>query len=275
MKMNSTKLTKTNLFPKKSLGQNFLVDRNVIGKIIKAADLKKTDNVLEVGPGRGAITYELVERVKKVLAVEKDRALAEQLGENEKCKMQNHNQNIKLKIIEADILKIDFEEIKKEFNGEPYKIVANLPYNITSHFLRRFLEADYRPTEMILMVQREVAKRMIERAPNMNMLAVAVQFFCKPKILFRVSNNCFKPKPRVESAVIRLADIDKNKHNVGQDKFFSVVKQGFGSKRKQLKNNLPGIENILDELGFKPTVRAQELGVEDWVKLVQSLGSKV
>jgi 16S rRNA (adenine1518-N6/adenine1519-N6)-dimethyltransferase len=180
-----------------------------------------------------------------------------------------------IKIINEDILKFDLSELKKEFHGEPYKIVANLPYNITSRFLRIFLEADYRPMEMILMVQNEVAKRICALPGEMSVLSVSVQIFCEPEILFRVSPGSFFPAPKVDSAVIKLANIRGDKFKIDQKKLFEIVKAGFSARRKQLRNNLKQIfgndtEQILRSAGIKPEQRPQELTVEDWVKLIAS-----
>ena len=255
--------------PKKSLGQNFLINQGIVQKIIAAAELKNSDNVLEVGPGKGVLTFELAERVKRLVAVEKDDLLCDGI-------VEMVGKLGKVGIFNEDILKFDLNELKKEFQGEPYKVVANLPYNITSKFLRIFLEADYHPTEMILMVQKEVAERICAKPGQMSVLAVSVQFFCEPKILFKVSPGSFFPAPKVESAVIKLANISGDRFKVNQEKFFEIVKAGFSARRKQLKNNLKQIfgdntELAIKSAGLKPEQRPQELEVGDWVKLVRLL----
>ena len=261
------------MMPKKYFSQNFLIDKNILKKIINSAELKKTVNVLEVGPGLGFLTAELAERTGHVLAVEKDKKLSDVLAEELGKKYEN------LKIKNIDILKIPMAEIKKEFGGKPYKIVANLPYNITSNFIRRFLECDYPPEEMILMIQKEVAQRILARAGDMNLLSLAVRFSCEPKILFSVSHNCFFPVPKVESAVIRLGRIRSDKYNIDSTRLFEIARAGFGAKRKLLKSNLAEklnipllkILSVFHELGLKETVRAQELSVEDWIFLARNL----
>jgi len=273
-------LEESGLAPRKGLGQNFLIDKNILDKIIKVADLKKTDNVLEVGSGLGFLTERLIEKTKKVVAVEKDRKLFNYL---QKTVGAIHELPT---LLNKDILKITSTELKEHFKGKPYKIVANIPYNITSRFLKTFLESDYQPSEMILMVQKEVAERIIAKPGQMNLLALSVQFFSNPKILFRVSPTCFYPAPKVESAVIRLGEIKKDKFAVSAEQFFPLVKKGFSQKRKQLLNLLEQVRKqknkktknqkekllkIFEEIGLKPTARAQELGLEDWVNLVRKI----
>ena len=250
--------------PKKYLGQNFLIDKNIIDKIIKVADIKKTDLILEVGPGLGFLTKELTSRAKQVIAVEKDKKMVDIL---EKEPVKN------LQVWNDDILKVSEAQLRKGFGGKPYRIIANLPYNITSHFIRQFLETDYPPQEMILMVQREVAERIMSTPPNMNLLGISVQFFSEPKIEFIVRPGSFFPSPKVDSAIIHLKNIKVDKKKVDYKKFFEIVRLGFGQKRKQLKNNLKdtGGEGRLSEVGLKETVRAQELSLEDWVNLVNKI----
>ncbi|MBI5077253.1 16S rRNA (adenine(1518)-N(6)/adenine(1519)-N(6))-dimethyltransferase [Candidatus Falkowbacteria bacterium] len=308
-------LPKDNFRPRKRLGQNFLIDKNILRKIMAAARLSAADNVLEVGPGKGILTEELVKKAKRVVAVEKDKRLAEEIlnksqipnyelrpsrlappeaglaPQDDKCVFsvtlspfdgvypeRSRRAQGKLcrrddlRIICADILKITADDLREWFNAEPYKIVANLPYNITSRFLRQFLESDYQPKEMILMVQKEVAERVVQKPGQMSLLSVSVQFFCEPEILFFVSKNCFQPAPKVDSAVIRLNNIRRDKFAIPADIFFAVVKKGFSAKRKQLKNNLGVTATALSQLGLKPTVRPQELSMGDWIKLAERGG---
>ncbi|MFH0779230.1 MAG: 16S rRNA (adenine(1518)-N(6)/adenine(1519)-N(6))-dimethyltransferase RsmA [Parcubacteria group bacterium] len=276
--------------PKKYLGQNFLINQKIIDNIIAAADIKKTDNILEVGPGKGALTFKLAAKAKKVVAVEKDRRLAEIL--NSKLEILNSKQIknqcsavvptgctalSKLKIINEDILNMTVDALRSEFNDEKYKIVANLPYQITSFFLRKFLESDYAPSEMVIMVQKEVGERIVAKPARlhqgsggqgkMSLLAVAVQFYAAPVILFHVKRGNFSPAPKVDSVVLRLKDINQKKYGVEPDKFFALVKKGFRFKRKLLKNNLELPAAFLKNAGFREDVRAEQLFLEDWVKI--------
>lgn len=253
--------------PKKSFGQNFLIDKNILKKIISTAAIKKTDNVLEVGPGLGFLTVELAKSAKRVIAVEKDKKMFEIL---EKVLADEKLKNVQL--INQDILKLKEVDVEKMFDGKPYRIVANLPYNITSNFLRKFLEVSYPPQDMILMIQREVADRIVATPPNMSILSVSVQLYSEPRIKFIVKPSSFYPAPKVESAIIHLSDIRQNVFGDGEE-IMKLVKQGFSQKRKQLKNNLKKLVNseMFDKVGLSPQARAEELSVQDWVNLADKV----
>lgn len=280
--------------PKKSLGQNFLRDGEVLRKIIKAADLSEADNVIEIGPGEGALSAELIKRVGRLIMIEKDDKLAEDIAG--KFQISNYkNQtlstgrqvNTKLKnvgikdrsfVINSDVLDINLPEIFEINDFKDYKIVANIPYYITSPIIRLFLETKYRPKEMILMVQREVAERICAKPGQMSILSVSVQYYATPEILFYVGRRSFFPVPEVDSAIIRITPNAKSeKHKEETRQFFRVVKAGFLAKRKLLVNNLASslhlekevVSRILLKAGLKPTQRAQELSVEDWGKIAR------
>ncbi len=264
--MNGKKTTNKHQ-PKKYLGQNFLVDKNILRKIIEVAQVKKTDNVLEVGPGRGVLTQELATRAKRVLAVEKDSDLISGLAT---AGWSN------VRVLEYDVLKVSDEQLKDFFQGEPYRIIANLPYNISSQFLKLYLEREYAPTSMLLMLQKEVAERICNKDQNNSVLSLSVHFYCEPKLLFTVKKNSFKPAPKVESAIIEFKNIRKNKFSVTAQIFFELVKAGFSQKRKKLRNNLreyspQKIQEFLIERGYSESVRAEELSLFDWVKLAQGI----
>ncbi|MDD5032312.1 MAG: 16S rRNA (adenine(1518)-N(6)/adenine(1519)-N(6))-dimethyltransferase RsmA [Patescibacteria group bacterium] len=262
--------------PARSRGQNFLIKEEVYEKIIEAADLKADDTVLEVGPGLGFLTASLAKIVKKVVAVELDDKLAKVL------KTGLVAQGIKnVEIVNEDILRIFnfqfsiFNEIQNpKFKSGGYKIVANLPYNITSIFLRKFLSDENKPEMMVLMLQKEVAERIAARPPKMSLLAISVQFYSEPEIIEIVPANCFWPKPEVDSAIIKLK-IKNKKSKMNEADFFRMVKIGFSAKRKMLKNNLAAgyhlaaeeTEEKVKRAGFNPKIRAQELSLEDWIKL--------
>lgn len=255
------------------LGQNFLNNKAVITKIIQAADLTRDDFVLEIGPGKGILTEELAKVVGKVVAVELDRNLIPFL----KNKFENQKN---ITIIQGDILKTDLKNILRS-SVSKYKVVANLPYYITSPIIRLFLESKIPPKFMILMVQKEVAERITAKAGNMSILAVSVQYYADAKILFEVGKENFDPVPEVDSAVIKITPHPNPlpKRGEGEDgrKFFQIVKAGFSAKRKTLVNNLTNglhldkniVEEKLKTAGLKPTVRAQELSMEDWKRLVK------
>lgn len=252
--------------PQKSRGQNFLVNESIVDKIIKAAKVSDRDTVLEVGPGLGVLTESLVAKAKRVVAVELDRKVLELL-------QANFVNNQDFELVAGDILKINLNSLKLANFG--YKLISNLPYNITSHFLRVVLEnSQNKPKEMILMLQKEVAERIVAKAGEMSVLSVMVQFYSDPELLFTVPKNDFWPEPEVDSAVI-LFKIKQKLPNIDQKKFFQLVKIGFSSKRKQLQNNLAAglklkneeVKNILSGAGFDPLVRAEDLSLDDWLKL--------
>jgi len=265
-------LEKYNLEPKKYLGQNFLIDRKVLDEIIKCSNIKSSDNVLEVGPGLGFLTKELTARAKKVAAIELDKSLFFVLK-------QEFKETKNLELINDDILKIDFAKLKRLFKEDDYKIIANIPYKITSHFLKKFLTAQYYPHEMVIMVQLEVAERIVAEPGKHSLLSLSVQFYSQPEIIHQVSSDSFLPKPKVSSAIIKLKNIQKNRLPVDEKLFFRLLHIGFSAKRKQLQNNLANgfhaekseIKDILLNLGFKEHVRAQELSLKDWHKLYSQL----
>ena len=261
--------------PSKGLGQNFLIDKNILQKIIVASEIKSTDTILEVGPGLGTLTKELAQRSGRVVAVEKDETMIEILKETTAI-----HKNIE--VINADILTLN----PKPYILTPYKIVANIPYYLTSPLIRKFLEFETPPQEMILMLQKEVAQRICAKQGSMSLLAVSVQFYADAKIAFYVPKTCFWPSPKVDSAIIKI--MPKEKPAIAPELFFSVVKAGFAHPRKQLVNNLTTLKSVdgvkssnLDEIkkqisswllnnNIKPSQRAETLSVSDWVKLASS-----
>ncbi len=250
---------------KKILGQNFLKNKKILEEIVDASEISKNDVVLEVGPGKGSLTQVLAERSKKVIAVEKDHELVVYL--KEKFAEQNN-----IEIIEGDILK---PNILKPNSYK--KIVANLPYYITSHFLKLFLSDEkLQPELMVLMIQYEVAKRICARPPSMNpvrgrgsngmnLLALSVQAYGKPKFIRKVSKNFFHPRPKVDSAIIKISDISRNffkNNNIDEKKFFTLARRAFRQKRKMLRRS---ISIPKSDFGMR---RPEELSLEDWVKIL-------
>ncbi|MDO8593254.1 MAG: 16S rRNA (adenine(1518)-N(6)/adenine(1519)-N(6))-dimethyltransferase RsmA [bacterium] len=262
-----------NIKPARSKGQNFLIEEEIYDDIAAAADLQTDDIVLEVGPGLGFLTAKLAARVKKVMAVELDDKLAETL----KARLQAQGTD-NVEIINEDVLETPLTPLLK--GG--FKIVANLPYNITSIFLRKFLEAENKPELMVLMLQKEVAERICADAGSMSLLAVSVQFYAKPEIVEIVKKENFWPRPEVDSAIIKL-EVRSKKLEENEKDFFRLVKFGFSAKRKMLKNNLAAgfkvevklAEELLKSAGFQPKIRAQELSVADWLKLFSAFSRKM
>lgn len=253
------------ILPSKSKGQNFLINENVYQTIIEVANLNKKDLVLEVGPGFGILTKLLCQNAGQVVAVELD------------DKLFNYLEMIK-EISGLDNLKLQHKNIldwqPEELDQKNYKIVANLPYNITSFFLRKFLTTDLKPTEMILLLQKEVAQRLAAKPGQMSLLAISAQLYSDVEIIETVSNENFWPQPEVDSAIIKLTIKDKPLA-IDEKNFFRLVKIGFSAKRKKLANNLANgfhqkpaeIVPILESLKINPNARAQELSLENWLKL--------
>ncbi|MDD4358770.1 MAG: 16S rRNA (adenine(1518)-N(6)/adenine(1519)-N(6))-dimethyltransferase RsmA, partial [Candidatus Pacebacteria bacterium] len=213
-------LDKYDIHPKKSLGQNFLIDQNIINKIVNSAAIKKEDKVLEIGPGLGLITKELNKYSESVLAIEKDTLFVKILNE---FGFEN------TKVVEADIL-----EYIKENDISDFKIIANIPYYLTSNLIRNLLESENQPKEIYLVIQKEVAERICSK--DGNILSISVKYYAEPKICFFISKNSFWPKPKIDSALIRIKPVKKYEEH---DKFFfKVIKAGFSSPRKKLINNL-------------------------------------
>lgn len=258
--------------PRRERGQNFLIDSEVLEIMAAAADLKEDDTVLEIGPGFGVLTSELTKRAGRVVAVEADRRLVTALHE-----VLSDYKNVT--IVPEDILKFPISELR--FPKYEYKIVANLPYQITSAVLKKFLSEEPRPSEMTVMVQKEVAERICAEPGEMSLLAVSVQFFGRPEIIEVVPRTAFWPVPEVDSAILRITRIknesEANLKRIDPENFFKVVKIGFSARRKQLHNNLSGglgmsgekVKEILVKLGFDPRARAQDLDVGDWIRLAK------
>jgi len=249
--------------PNKGLGQNFLIDKNILDKIVQAANIKNTDTVLEVGPGIGTLTQELAQKAKRVIAVEKDKSMIEILAET-------LSGFTNVEVINNDILKIE------QSLPAGYKLVANIPYYLTSPLIRLFLEAQSKPKEIVLLVQKEVAQRICSKPGDMSLLAVSVQFYANCEIVFNVSKNSFWPIPKVDSAIIKI--IPAEKYKISAELFFKVVKAGFSHPRKQLIGNLSGQLNLPKEQvkdwllknNINSAQRAETLSVEDWVVLAKS-----
>ena len=321
--MNLLKQTKElckiyEIHPARSKGQNFLIKEDIYQQIIESADLQKNDTVLEVGPGLGFLTTKLAEKVKQVVAVELDDKLAEILRVKlEKKGVENVeviNEDI-LKIANNIILSVIASETKptgEVKRGNPvknalsdgiatsssfaslrqtprndikYKVVANLPYNITSIFLRKFIsEIEHKPKIMVLLLQKEVVERIMAKPGQMSLLTVSAQFYAKAAKIADVPASAFWPQPKVDSAIIALKiGRDVTLPRLDEKKFFRLVKIGFSSKRKQLQKNLSAglhfeqnkIKEILKKNNLNEKVRAQELSLDDWHGLYVDFFGKI
>jgi 16S rRNA (adenine1518-N6/adenine1519-N6)-dimethyltransferase len=262
-------LKKYCISPSKGLGQNFLIDKNVVRKFIEACNLEVKDIVLEVGPGIGSLTQALAKKAKKVIAVEKDLRMCKILKETME-KFRN------VEVIQDDIRKITYSEFRIR---NSYKLIGNLPFYLTAPVIRKFLEYnEARPRYMVFMVQKEVGQRICARPPKMSILAVSVQFYAQPKIISYVSKKSFWPFPKVDSAIIKIIPKKKWSRTVLDRSFFRVVKAGFYHPRKQLINNLSKeleiekekVRKWLLKNDIKPEQRAETLTIKDWLNLTKS-----
>ena len=280
---------------KKSLGQNFLTNKKVVEDIIAVAELKQDDIVLEIGPGKGFLTEALLKKVSgpktdfsqegknvlgqgRVIAIEKDGDLVDFLREKFKKEIADK----KLILVHGDILK--FDPIIYKLKTKNYKIVANIPYYITGRIFREFLTSDIQPSLMILMAQKEVAYRILGNIDALNykgqsgkgkesILSISVKSYGQPEVICDVSSEYFSPKPKVDSAVIKISRISKNffiKNRINEDDFFTLVKLGFANKRKVVRNNLKlkNTEPLL-KCGISEKARAENLTIENWVCLLR------
>jgi 16S rRNA (adenine1518-N6/adenine1519-N6)-dimethyltransferase len=261
-------LAQYGLEPKKSLGQNFLFDENVLARIAATADLHPHDQVLEVGPGLGALTRHLAQAAARVAAVELDARFLPILRD-QLAPFAN------VQIIHGDILEQDPAAL---FEG-PYKVVANVPYYITGAILRHLLGARHKPTCLALTVQQEVAERITAVPPNMSLLAVSVQFYGRAVVAHTIKAGAFWPRPDVDSAVVRI-DVNEDLTRVDEAAFFHVARAGFSQKRKQLQNNLRrlgldkrAVQAALDAAGIDGRRRAETLTIEEWLTLTKVMRS--
>lgn len=250
--------------PKQGLGQNFLVDDASLDLIVAAAKISSSETVLEVGPGLGFMTSKLCELAKAVVAVEADPQLVEILDQDKPAN---------LRIVPGDIMTFDF-------SGLPagYKVVANIPYYLTSKLLRLLLESANPPSAMTLLVQKEVAERITAGPGQLSILALSVQYYAYAKIVGMVERHQFWPAPKVDSAVVTITRRAKPAFAADPSSLFRLIKAGFGERRKQLKNSLAGglnaeatvIDKLLSQSDIEPVRRAQELSLTEWQQLYRA-----
>ena len=255
--------------PKKSLGQNFLVDPNGLNKVLQAAQLNPEDTVLEIGAGLGSLTYLLAQQAKYVVAVELDKRLIPPLTE-----VLAGFENIKIK--QGDMLELSPDAL---LGAARYVVVANIPYYITSALIRHLLEADHKPTRMVLTIQQEVAERILSRDGKMSLLALSVQVYGKPELKARIPAGCFYPPPEVDSAVLSIELYEEPLvPSESLDLFFKLAHAGFAQKRKTLRNTLATgmnespawAEKLLTAAGIDPQRRAETLSMQEWKQLVEA-----
>ncbi len=268
-------LRQSGLHARKGLGQHFLVDGSQLKQILLAAELSRTDTVIEVGPGLGTLTRSLAENAGRVIAIEKDENLAVLLKDTLKdCG--------NVTTINQDILGVDLPVLVREYFPveEPpaspaYKVVANLPYYITSPVLRFFLEAEVKPQTMVVMVQKEVARQITAKPGGMSLLSVAIQLYGEPRIVKYIPARSFHPAPAVDSAMLKIVVFPRPRVAVETDSFFTLVRAGFSAARKQIINPLAhaldrskdDVLAVLAEAGIDPRRRAETLSIEEWGRL--------
>lgn len=258
------------MYAKKSLGQHFLTSPGAISAIILAGQIKKSNAVLEIGPGRGVLTQALLLKSSKVVAVEKDSHLMPYLQE----KFTREITSGQLILVSGDIL--NFSPANYSLETNKYKIIANIPYYLTGQIFRQFLELSIQPEKMVLLVQKEVAERILARDNKESLLSLSIKAFGKPKYIKTVKAGSFNPPPKVDSAILAVDDISRDFFkDCGEKIFFKLIHLGFAHKRKQLVANLAGsyrrekVVKILEQLKISATIRAEDLKIEDWKQLAK------
>lgn len=256
---------------KKSLGQNFLIDKNFVDKIVDAAEIEN-QNVLEIGPGIGTITYEMAKLAKKVVAIEIDQTLIpileENLGEFENTK-----------VINEDILKVDLKKlVEEEFNGESFKVVSNLPYYITTPIIEMLITTGIACDDMTIMVQKEVAERMVasESDKEYSSLSVFIKFYTDAKVVINLPKSVFMPQPKIDSTILNLK-LRLYDDKVNQDMLFKLVRAGFNKRRKTILNSLSDVvakddlKLAFEKLNLAENLRAENLSLDDYINLANEL----
>ncbi len=257
--------------PQKSKGQHFLLDTDVVVSMVEIGSVTKKDVVLEIGPGLGILTEVLVDSAKAIYAVELDTEVLDFL--RDKFAGVQH-----LNVVNQDILRVDTQSLI----AGSYKVIANIPYNITSMILKKFLTSDHQPEQMVLMVQKEVAERVCAQPGSMSLLALSVQLYGEAAMVATVDNDSFWPAPKVDSALLHISNIHKAETVLGdlpEKHFWQVARIGFSAKRKLLANNLAnGLRmqrdtflNLFSELDISETARPQELSLQQWISLAKNI----
>lgn len=267
---------------KKSLGQNFLTDEGVLMSIVEAAEISKEDYVLEIGPGPGVLTRELAKKAAKVVAVELDKDILELLAEN----LEEYDN---VEIINKDILKVNLDELCRDyFDGKPFKVIANLPYYITTPIVMKLLEEKTGIKDIVIMIQKEVAQRLTAQpaTKDYGAITLSVNYYADTEIVCIVPPEAFVPAPKVYSAVLKLSVLDEPRVKVSDEKyFFKLIKAAFSKRRKTLLNSISGEEGLmltkeeekmlLSELGFSDNLRGETLSVVEFAQISEFFLKKV
>jgi dimethyladenosine transferase len=256
---------------KKSLGQNFLIDKNFVDKIVESADIEN-QNVLEIGPGIGTITYEMAKTAKKVVAIEIDQSLMPILD-------QNLEEFDNAKVINEDILKVDLKNlVEEEFSGESFKVVSNLPYYITTPIIEKLITTGLPCNDMTIMVQKEVAERMVagEKDKEYSSLSVFIKFYTDAKVIVNLPKSVFMPQPKIDSTILNLK-LRIYDENVDQETLFKLVRAGFNKRRKTILNSMSDVVDkedlkvAFEKTGLKANLRAENLSIDDYIKLANQI----
>jgi 16S rRNA (adenine1518-N6/adenine1519-N6)-dimethyltransferase len=261
--------------PRKRFAQHFLTDPNILRKIVDAASIRDDDLILEIGPGLGHLTRALLEAGARIVAIEIDRDLAEQLEREQHARSR-------LFVMEGDFLSSPAEKWLSDagFQGFDYKVVANIPYNITSAIVRHLLENRPQPSLIVIMVQREVANELVAKPGKMSLLAVSVQFYGRPRVIAQVPAGSFVPRPKVDSAIVLIELVRPSRFpKTDTQRFFQIVRAGFGVRRKQLHNalaqglamNREEVKALLLGADIDPSRRAETLSLEEWGRVYEHL----
>lgn len=268
--MNETNTTTSEYAPaKKSLGQHFLTSGTIVDRIVEAGEVTGRDCVIEIGPGRGILTHALINVAREVIAIEKDELLVMRLSYEFKKELEAK----KLILLPNDALLFDPEKMLLQPGG--YKLIANIPYYITGAIIRKFLSEKTYPNTMVLMLQKEVAKRIVARDGKESILSVAVKVYGTPIYVDTVKAGSFNPPPAVDSAILKIENISKKNfsENLSEESFFTILKAGFAQKRKKLSSNLSLIlpkETVRDAFTFaklSDDTRAEDVSLETWLSL--------
>jgi 16S rRNA (adenine1518-N6/adenine1519-N6)-dimethyltransferase len=261
------------MYAKKSLGQHFLKSDKALKAIVNAGEVGASDIVLEIGPGKGDLTWRLITLAGKVIAIEKDDNLFEFLKEHFAKEISAN----RLDLIHGDILEFN-PELLKFYSDFNYKLIANIPYNITGAIFRKFLSNDTQPEKMVLLVQKEVAERIVARDNKESILSISVKVYGKPKYVETVKAGSFAPAPRVDSAILLIEDISKDFFkDISEKEFFTILRAGFVSKRKKLSSNLSVIypkervEETFKALNIDTNTRAEDVDVKRWGEIAKAL----
>ena len=264
-------LHKYGISPRKSLGQNFVVEPNTIRQVIELSSIKPSDFIIEIGPGIGSLTLSLLEVAGHVTAVEIDSALVEILEDS------LEPEDKKFRLIHADVMDLDLNELLIARN-ETWKLVANLPYNISVPLICDFLERVPAITKMTVMVQREVAERLVAKPGEkaFGLPSLKVQYFAEVKKITDVPSSVFLPKPKVESSLLQIKRLEKHSISTNPELLFELAKQAFNQRRKMLRRSLKDIFELNDfeSVGIDPTSRAEDITLEEWISLTEKFVRK-